>query len=93
VTKTNRRPEITKDGTARIISAPGGRWQVQRSHPERANTREHCGRWRSAGSPVSYAEARAWVGRELTEVVRTTPRVKRPRRFFSGPNRTPRRKR
>lgn len=76
MSKTNRRPEITKDGTRRIISAPGGTWQVQCLRLERGNTRDHCGRWRSAGRSVTYAEARSWVGAELTEVVRAAPRIK-----------------
>lgn len=79
--KTNRRPEITDSGTARIISAPGGTWQVQRWQGQ-PNTREACGAWRSAGHPLSYEEARACVGARMTEVG-TGPRQKRrmPRRL------------
>lgn len=81
MTKTNRRPEITDDRSTRIISAPGGTWQVQRWQGQ-PNTREVCGAWRSAGCPLSYEDARASVGFRLTEVG-TGPRYKRrtPRRL------------
>ena len=76
MTKTNRRPEITDNGSARIISTSGGRWQVQRWIGQQPNTREACNLWRSAGRPLSYEEARAAVGLRLTQVS-TGPRQKR----------------
>jgi len=67
------RPEISKDGTQRVICGANGLWQLQnatgfehiRGHDDGSN--HHCLAWDNQGPAMEYIEAKKAAKHELRE--------------------------